>query len=56
MIPLLAFAATIELECIDVDKFMNNIEKVTIVHMSEVQKKEVREALESFVSERCPKT
>ena len=56
MIPLLAFAATIELECIDVDKFINNIEKVTIVHMSEVQKKEVREALESFVTERCPKS
>ena len=56
MIPLLAFAATIELQCADVDKFMKNVESVRIVHMSEVQKKEVREALESFVTERCPKT
>ena len=56
MIPLLAFAATIELQCIDVDKFMESVEKVKIVHMSEVLKKEVREALESFVTERCPKT
>ena len=56
MIPLLAFAATIELQCADVDKFMENVESVKIVHMSEVQRKEVREALESFVTERCPKT
>ena len=56
MIPLLAFAATIELQCVDVDKFMENVESVTIVHMTENQKKEVREALESFVTERCPKT
>ena len=55
MIPLLAFAATIELQCVDVDKFMENVESVKIVHMSEVQRKEVREALESFVTERCPK-
>ena len=56
MIPLLAFAATIELQCVDVDKFMENVGKVKIVYMTEVQKKEVREALESFVTERCPKT
>ncbi len=56
MMPLLAFAATIELQCVDVDKFMDNVEKVRIVHMTDVQKKEVREALESFVTERCPKT
>ena len=56
MIPLLAFAATIELQCTDVDKFMKNVESVKIVHMTEVQKKEVREALESFVTERCPQT
>ena len=56
MIPLLAFAATIELQCVDVDKFMENVESIKIVHMSKVQKKEVREALESFVTERCPKT
>ena len=54
MIPLLAL--TIELQCVDVDKFMANVEKVKIVHMSEVQKKEVREALEAFVTEKCPKT
>ena len=54
MIPLLAL--TIELQCVDVDKFMENVEKVRIVHMTEVQKKEVREALESFVTERCPQT
>ena len=56
MIPLLAFAATIELQCVDVDKFMENVESVRIVHMTENQKKEVRVALESFVTERCPKT
>ena len=56
MIPLLAFAATIELQCADVDKFMENVESVRIVHMTKVQKKEVREALESFVTERCPKS
>ena len=56
MIPLLAFAATIELQCVDVDKFMENVESVIIVHMTKSQKKEVREALESFVTERCPKT
>jgi len=55
MMPLLAFAATIELQCTDVDKFMENVESVRIVHMTKVQKKEVREALESFVTERCPK-
>jgi len=54
MIPLLAL--TIELQCVDVDKFMENVGKVRIVNMTEVQKKEVREALESFVTERCPKT
>ncbi len=54
MIPLLAL--TIELQCVDVDKFMENVEKVRIVHMTKVQKKEVREALESFVTERCPKS
>ena len=54
MIPLLAL--TIELQCVDVDKFMDNVEKVRIVHMTKVQKKEVREALESFVTERCPKS
>ena len=53
MMPLLAFAATIELQCTDVDKFMENVEKVKIVHMTKNQKKEVREALESFVTERC---
>jgi len=52
----LAFAATIELQCVDVDKFMENVESIKIVHMTKVQKKEVREALESFVTERCPKT
>ena len=56
MIPLLAFAATIELQCADVDKFMENVESVRIVHMTKNQKKEVREALESFVTERCPKS
>ena len=54
MIPLLAFAATIELQCVDVDKFMANVEKVRIVHMSEVQRKEVREALVSFATDKCP--
>ena len=54
MIPLLAL--TIELQCVDVDKFMDNVEKVRIVHMTKVQKKEVREALESFVTERCPES
>ena len=54
MIPLLAL--TIELQCVDVDKFMENVESVKIVHMSEVQRKEVREALESFVTERCPES
>ena len=56
MMPLLAFAATIELQCTDVDKFMENVEKVRIVHMTKVQKKEVRGALESFVTERCPES
>ena len=56
MIPFLAFAATIELQCADVDKFMENVESVRIVHMTKNQKKEVREALESFVTERCPKS
>ena len=56
MIPLLAFAATIELQCADVDKFMKNVESVRIVHMTKNQKKEVREALESFVTERCPES
>ena len=54
MIPLMAL--TVELQCVDVDKFMENVEKVKIVHMTKNQKKEVREALESFVTERCPKT
>ena len=54
MIPLLSL--TIELQCVDVDKFMENVEKVRIVHMTKNQKKEVREALESFVTERCPKS
>ena len=54
MIPLMAL--TVELQCVDVDKFMENVEKVKIVHMTKMQKKEVREALESFVTERCPKT
>ena len=52
MIPLLAL--TIELQCVDVDKFMENVEKVRIVHMTKVQKKEVKEALASFVPEKCP--
>ena len=51
MIPLLAFAATIELQCVDVDKFMENVESVKIVHMSEVQKKEV----ETNISQMIPK-
>ena len=54
MIPLLAL--TIELQCVAVDKFMENVEKVRIVHMTKNQKKEVREALESFVTERCPES
>ena len=54
MIPLLAL--TIELQCVDVDKFMENVERVRIVHMTKNQKKEVREALESFVTERCPES
>ena len=54
MIPLMAL--TVELQCVDVDKFMENVEKVRIVHLTKVQKKEVREALESFVTERCPKS
>ena len=49
-------ALTVELQCVDVDKFMENVDKVKIVHMTKNQKKEVREALESFVTERCPKT
>ena len=52
MIPLLAL--TIELQCVDVDKFMANVEKVRIVNLSEEQKKEVKEALASFVPEECP--
>ena len=56
MIPLLAFSATIQFECADVDKFMDSIETIKIVHMSEVQKKEVREALVSFATEKCLKT
>ena len=54
MIPLLAFAATIELECKDVTEFMDNIEKVKIIHLSEKQKKEVKEAFASFTSSDCP--
>ena len=54
MIPLMAL--TVELQCVDVDKFMENVDKVKIVHMTKNQKKEVREALESFVTERCPKS
>ena len=54
MIPLMAL--TVELQCVDVDKFMENVDKVKIVHMTKNQKKEVREALESFVTERCPQT
>ena len=54
MIPLMAL--TVELQCVVVDKFMENVEKVKIVHMTKNQKKEVREALESFVTERCPQT
>ena len=54
MIPLLAFAATIELQCADVDKFMDNVESVRIVHMTKNQKKEVREALVSFATDKCP--
>ena len=49
-------ALTVELQCVDVDKFMENVDKVKIVHMTKNQKKEVREALESFVTERCPKS
>ena len=54
MIPLMAL--TVELQCVDVDKFMENVDKVKIVHMTKNQKKEVREALESVVTERCPQT
>ena len=54
MIPLMAL--TVELQCVDVDKFMDNGDNVRIVHMTDVQKKEVREALESFVTERCPES
>ena len=54
MIPLMAL--TVELQCVDVDKFMENVDKVKIVHMTKNQKKEVREALESFVTERCPES
>ena len=54
MIPLMAL--TVELQCVDVDKFMENVEKVRIVHMTKVQKTEGREALESFVTERCPES
>ena len=49
-------ALTVELQCVDVDKFMENVDNVKIVHMTKNQKKEVREALESFVTERCPQT
>ena len=56
MIPLLAFSATIQFECADIANIMESIEKIKIVHMTKVQKKEVREALESFVTERCPQT
>ena len=49
-------AITVELQCVDVDKFMENVDKVKIVHMTKNQKKEVREALESFVTERCPES
>ena len=34
MMPLLAFAATIELQCVDVDKFMENVESVRIINMT----------------------
>tara|TARA_B100000029_G_scaffold393235_1_gene390517 strand:- start:60 stop:236 length:177 start_codon:yes stop_codon:yes gene_type:complete len=55
MIPLLAFAATIELECKDVSKVLENIDKVKIVYLNQKQKKEVKEALEAFtVTEECP--
>ena len=53
MIPLLAFAATIQFECADGANIMETIEKIKIVHMSEVQKKEVREALVSFATDKC---
>ena len=56
MIPLLAFSATIQFECADVANIMESIERIKIVHMTKNQKKEVREALESFVTERCPQT
>jgi len=54
MIPLLAFSATIQFECADVANIMENVEKVRIVNLSEEQKKEVMEALASFVPEECP--
>ena len=54
MIPLLAFSATIQFECADVANIMENVEKVRIVNLSEEQKKEVKEALASFVPEKCP--
>ena len=54
MIPLLAFSATIQFECADVANIMENVEKVRIVNLSEEQKKEVKEALASFVPEEGP--
>ena len=54
MIPLLAFSATIQFECADVANIMENVEKVRIVNLSEELKKEVKEALASFVPEECP--
>ena len=56
MIPLLAFSATIQFECADIANIMESIEKIKIVHMTKVQKKEVREALVSFATEKCLKT
>ena len=54
MIPFLAFSATIQFECADVANIMESIERIKIVHMSEVQRKEVREALVSFATDKCP--
>ncbi len=54
MIPLLAFAATIELECKDVNSIMKTLDKVEIVKLTNVQRKEIVETLYSFTdADKC---
>ncbi len=54
MIPLLAFAATIQLECKDVNTIMNTLDRVEIVRLTNVQRKEIVETLHAFTdAEKC---